>query len=728
MFFSVFFANFAPEDTWASDPKEKKTEKQEEKRIIRRKRPLEEAAKSDDKTARDDSGPPVLGAQTAYGHKEFDVALNKSGKIDAVLLIDASRSMQRTDPQRLRIQGAKLFLRFLSEGDRVAVIQFDKETKTLTPLTSVTPEFLSALDKQIESIQDEGNFTDLYTPIIEAFKILSPESRPDTQKCVVLLSDGQMDPHPSTGTKAELTEKLKKTNLPEFREQGIKIYSLALSEEADRTLLADIASLTDGLHWYAPTAESVHRDFSDLFLTLKKPQVTAIEGSHFNVDGSVSEATFFISRRQQEQEVWVVDPLGKEFSNNKFPQGVKWYRGDLFDVITVRSPIPGPWGIKGVQNPEGYATFLSDLKLQVHWPATNLKAGDSMVFMARLTDKDISLSNPELMQLITYSYKIFVSSDAQLFTQGAMNDKGQEGDQKAGDGIFTATLKIDRAGEYKAFISANSPTFNISAGLIDLVQIPADESIGLPMKYKAVLGPQAVVLKKLEVLFAYQKKGAEKQTALPLTNYKLSDTEYHIPLETLPGGEYTISARVSGVDERQQQVNSVSESVEYTSSSPVPVETIAAPETAKVEVKEAVSEDLIWGLASCLLSLIWSGSLVFWFYKFKAKASSSSIPVREPYSIPEKLNRQIQDLRKKASTTMREPVEEDLALFGSFTNIFEKGTGKKAFEEKASNTDGAELHQKDAPPTKGTPKNAQEDISEDNSSSTEEELSEEETH
>ena len=395
----------------ASGPEKKEPESKdkEEKRIKKRKRPEAEASKDKKKAELENlvSPLPVIGSDSSYSHKEFDVALNKSGKIDAVLLIDASRSMQRTDPQRLRIQGAKLFLRFLSEGDRAAVIVFEKDTKILAPLTQVTPEFLAGLDKQIDSIVDEGNFTDLYTPMIEAFRILSPESRPDTQKCVILLSDGQMDPHPSTGSIEQLTQKLKEGDLPQLREQGIKVYTLALSGEADRSLLADLARLTGGLHWYAPTAEDVHRDFSDLFLSLKKPQVAAIEGSHFNVDSSVNEATFFVSRKKGEQTVWLIDPQGKEFSNDKFPQGIKWYRGDLFDVITVRSPFPGPWTIKGLEQPEGYATFISDLKLQVHWPETNLKGGDAMVFMARLSDKEQTLDSPELAQLVFFSYKIF---------------------------------------------------------------------------------------------------------------------------------------------------------------------------------------------------------------------------------------------------------------------------------------------------------------------------------
>src|SRR4029079_18290094 len=43
-----------------------------------------------------------------------------------------------------------------------------------------------------------------------------------------------------------------------------------------------------------------------------------------------------------------------------------------------------------------------------------------------------------------------------------MNDEDKDGDRVAGDGIFSYTVKLDAAGEYKLKVLARSPTFERS--------------------------------------------------------------------------------------------------------------------------------------------------------------------------------------------------------------------------------------------------------------------------
>ena len=92
------------------------------------------ATKGTKKTKKKDEvvkDPEPVGAESPIDDKVFDAELAKPTAIDAVVIIDASRSMLRTDPQRLRNQGAKLFMRFLSEGDRLGIIQFDREAQAV---------------------------------------------------------------------------------------------------------------------------------------------------------------------------------------------------------------------------------------------------------------------------------------------------------------------------------------------------------------------------------------------------------------------------------------------------------------------------------------------------------------------------------------------------------------------------------------------------------------------
>lgn len=90
-----------------------------------------------------------------------------------------------------------------------------------------------------------------------------------------------------------------KQRIPSLKKKGIRVYTLALSELADRPFLAQIAKETNGLSWYADSVNEVHRVFSDLFLSLKKPQVLELTDKGFEIDSSSTEATFFVSRKNE---------------------------------------------------------------------------------------------------------------------------------------------------------------------------------------------------------------------------------------------------------------------------------------------------------------------------------------------------------------------------------------------------------------------------------------------
>lgn len=666
---------------------EKKSEKKTAARRKTRKR-KEAPSKDNKKTGKKGeekeaaNNVPTLGLESGFGHEEFDKELQKPGGMDAVLIMDASRSMQRTDPNRLRIQGAKLFVRFLSEGDRLALIQFAENTNIVIPLTAITPTSLPDIDKAIESVPDEGNFTDLWSPIVAAMEMLGTEARPGAKKCVVLLSDGKMDPDPKLGNAEQLIVRLKENDLPLYEKNEIALYTLSLSEFADKKLLAELAALADGVHWYAPSVDSIHKIFSDLFLTLKMPQVVALDGSSFEVDGTATEATFFVSRKVPQAKVTIVNPRGQRFTNVDFPSGVKWYRGDLFDVVTIRNPLPGPWAVQGVDEPEGFATLLTDLKLQVRWPESHIRVGDSMAFMARLTEGSQVVETPGMDAVVFYTFKIVNSETGQLILQGALNDKGDDGDQKAGDDIYTHTIKIDAEGEYKAFITATGPTFtrqqhisfNVSKGMISLVREPANEFTGEPEGIRIIVGSRALELKKLQIDLIAKKKGESKALAIRANKYLRKDGVYDAPVNQLPKGDYELTAQLKGTDSKKKPVTAVSETLDYVSDGALVEEASDEAEELEIEELEEVDPTAVerfWGLIGTAISLLVCGTLGFVVHKRSDREGGIKVEERVPYTLPEDLIRKLDSARERASQTVkRTPTDVELEIFSLVAEVF----------------------------------------------------------
>ncbi|RMG44734.1 MAG: VWA domain-containing protein [Candidatus Dadabacteria bacterium] len=217
-------------------------------------------------------------------------------KVDAVLLLDSSGSMRITDPGRLRDEGAKLFIQFLKFGDRVGIVEFDREGRVIRPLTEFRQDILDSLGYDIGRVGNSGLYTDIYAGLQTARKVLEESPRKDANKIIVLLSDGKMDPDPKNGSAEKLTDKLLNDLLPELKAEGIKVHTLSFSDQADKDLLSQIAAATDGMNWFTPTADKIHESYAELFLVVKKPQIVPLTSKGFRIDPDIQEATFYINR------------------------------------------------------------------------------------------------------------------------------------------------------------------------------------------------------------------------------------------------------------------------------------------------------------------------------------------------------------------------------------------------------------------------------------------------
>lgn len=629
--------------------------------------------------------PHSVGADKRISEKEFQEEANQAGQVDAVLVLDASRSMQRTDSKRLRDQAAKLFIRFLGNGDRAAIIEFDREARLSRPLTDVSPSSLPDLDKAIEGVSVEGAFTDLEVGLAEAFKLLSENGRKDAAKTIVLLSDGKMDPHPSRGTSAELTTKVLETELAEFKRKNIKLYTVAFSEESDKDLLAKFAKEGGGLNWYASDASTIHKKFSELFLTLKRPQVVPLEGEGFEVDPSVQEATFYITRHDVATVVTLIDPRGTEISSKNIPPGIKWFSGELFDVVTVTKPFPGRWSVKDLETAEGFATLLSDIKLQVRWPQSNFNVGDHVIVYARLTNEGEEVVKSGIEEITFYTYKIVNSETGATLESGSLNDKGEDGDSKKGDGIYTGTLELAHEGEFQGLFAVTSPTFSrqqrisfaVSSAPISLHVVPADSFSGTAERIEAVLGGEPSSYRNLKVQLVAKKKGAEKPVGITLKAKEDKPNLFEVPTEKLPAGEYELTVRVQAYDLKHKPITGSSETLPYTVQPKAgekvveegeiedivegTVDTGDTDEHGEAEAVETHS-DLIPGIVGIVLALCWIGGLGFWGLK-KVSVKKSQVESRAAYIMPEELSQRIEAIRSAASESKRRATAKDREVF-----------------------------------------------------------------
>ena len=527
-------------------------------------------------------------AFTAFADNK-DLDPSSSDSLDAVLVLDASGSMRISDPNRLRDEGAKLFVQFLKPGDRLGIVEFSDKAKFLRPLSDFNRENSDALGAELAKAGNAGQYTDLLVAVQAAAQMLKRDGRPDANQAIILLSDGKMDPEPAKGSSYTRSLELKNNLLPELKAQGIKIHTLAFSDKADKTLLAEIALGSDGVNWFTPDAETIHESFADLFLVVKKPQVLPLTSKGFRIDPDIKEATFYINR-EGEEKVSLLRPDGSEVDSDTEAEDIKWYRSKKFDIITAVEPEVGNWQILGLPKNSGYATVITNLRLTTDWPS-NVYAGDKTILQARMYDNEKAIQLPTMTDQIRYAFQITPTDKiSEPIIREKLHDDGKHGDVIARDGVFSGQVKIEDPGEYKLKIVASAPTFErylhipfrVKPRLVSIEIVAVEGSGdhghgghshgghgdsgahgGTQDYIRILLSTEVAKLKKVKIsLVAIDEK--HKRYNIPVKKAG-ENLRYETPASILPhDGKYSLQATMEAEGKRKKRVKAKSLLVEYT--------------------------------------------------------------------------------------------------------------------------------------------------------------------
>lgn len=548
----------------------------------------------------------------------------ENDKVDVVLLLDNSGSMRLTDPARLRDQGVKLLIQLLQPSDRLAIVEFAEDAKVLRPLSDYDPAQLENISQLISGMDSSGIYTDLLTAVKRSQDLFDRQGRPEARHVVVLLSDGKMEPDPKNGTPDQFTSQLLGEVLPTFKSNGTKVYTLSLSELADRELLGQIAAATEAATWNAPTAESIHKSYSDLFLTVKKPQVVSLTRKGFPIDAGVQEATFYITKTKDAQ-VTIVSPLGETIEPTTVRRDVKWFVGESFDVVTLKEPEAGDWRIDGMTSQESYATLLTNLKLVTEWPEGKILAGDKVELTAKLFESSKPIVLPEMTSTIQFAYQVTPTDRvSEPILRGVLADDGKDGDQREKDGTFSVGIAVDEEGEYHLSVVAKGPTFvrqqqipfRVKPRIIKVSIITVEDpnaamhgahESGTKEYFRIQLSPDTLAFKKGKIkLIAVDADRHRK--ILPVTPSQDNQLFMDTPVTYLArDGEYEIYATFTAESKKKQEYVATSNLIEYTYKKPEEVKETPAPEEVivveeKKEEPEAPPNPIPWVILVTILN------------------------------------------------------------------------------------------------------------------------------
>jgi len=162
-----------------------------------------------------------------------------------VILLDASGSMKRSDPQFLRRDATNLLINLLRDGDRLVLAEFGDEVRGLTDgAVTLNPQTRQTIRATTARLTSQDQNTDILAACQYALQVISAlpaEFRQSFTPSVILMTDGKDDVRGRPNRSSLIEDKIK-----ELAKLGIRVHAVGFSPEADLVLLRTMADLSGG--------------------------------------------------------------------------------------------------------------------------------------------------------------------------------------------------------------------------------------------------------------------------------------------------------------------------------------------------------------------------------------------------------------------------------------------------------------------------------------------------
>ncbi|MBV1882608.1 MAG: VWA domain-containing protein [Pseudomonadales bacterium] len=426
---------------------------------------------------------------------------------DMRVLIDISGSMKQNDPNNLRIPALKLLLNLMPQDCNAGVWTFGRYVNMLVPYRAVSPKWKKMAKQEANKINYAGQFTNIGSAIEKAsfgWRDVNPES----QRSMILLTDGMVDVSRSKGVNENERNKILNVLLPQLKKAGVKIHTIALSKNADIELLQTLALSTDGQFAIVNNAEELLKVFVAAFDQSVEQEQVPIEGNQFSIDGSVDEFTVLIYRKPTSIATQLKMPNGQVVSQNDKLTGLNWFSDSRYDLITIASPIGGEWTLLADVDPDNRVTVVSDLKLFMEGVPTNIVKSEVLDMSVFLSEGDSRIVKSDFLSLLDITFR-------QDFLDGDKTWEGKLTSHKEGkvktprNGTYSARLnKTLLPGRHELTVLVDGKTFQrkkkqkltVHSEVLEVLIVEEESENGMSNFYLNILPKGGIVPKgELEV-------------------------------------------------------------------------------------------------------------------------------------------------------------------------------------------------------------------------------------
>lgn len=392
-----------------------------------------------------------------------EVSAAPNTQIDAVLVMDASNSMNFTDPNRLGYEAIKMFIDMsLMTGDRIGFIAYtDKVERDIALLRIKNLQDKEDLKQQVADTK-RGVYTDISIGLKAAVKNLDNYSDSSHKPLIVILADGNNElDDKSTKTLAECDDDVAAA-IVDAQNKGYVVYTIGLNANGklNGDYLKNISNETGGKFFETNSADDLPGILSEILadhLELKLANTDVISDGDFQEvyipirDNNVLEANITLMS-QNPVELALYDPSGNEIAIPS--NSVIKSTSNTYSMIKMISPHKGDWLLKvrGVSGDKIKISLLYnyDLSLQMEPLALMVyNKGDTVNFKAHLFQGTDKITDTDLYNAITCELIVDDLTTGKQETIQGIN---------TGDS-FEAAYTINEEHSYEAYLKISHSNF-----------------------------------------------------------------------------------------------------------------------------------------------------------------------------------------------------------------------------------------------------------------------------
>jgi len=384
--------------------------------------------------------------------------------IDAVLLIDVSNSMNKSDKNKIASEAMKMFIDMLStQGDKVGIVAYTDKVQREKALLAIG----SAGDKQdlkdfIDGL-DRGAYTDIAVGMEEAVKVLQNGSDPAHEPMIVMLADGNNDLNESSGRTQSQSDQELNEAVEAAKKNGYPVYTIGLNADGklNKKILADLSDKTGGKAFSTDSADDLPQILSEIFASHLKLKIVPVQsitanGNYQEVtvnvpNGSVLEANISIMSSQP-VAAKLSDPSGNSVTIPS--DDVLLSKSRTYSLIKLLSPDQGDWKlqVKGVAKDkiDINLVFNYDMELKIDpLSSASYQKGDKIDIASHLFSNGTQVTLSNMYQNMN-AVLLATDLDTGLVEELPLDNTGD---------VFKGTFEVKDSHDYELKVRAEEQSF-----------------------------------------------------------------------------------------------------------------------------------------------------------------------------------------------------------------------------------------------------------------------------